>query len=77
MHIEKQCSIPLTNLNVLRWLVGCLFWAKRPFETVYQSISDRLRERGGKKSEKIDERKMSKQPLPAPTASAVGPCPTL
>ena len=25
----------------------------------------------------IDERKMSKQPLPAPTASAVGPCPTI
>ena len=25
----------------------------------------------------IDERKMSKQPPPAPTASAVGPCPTV
>ena len=25
----------------------------------------------------IDERKMSKQPPPAPTASAVGPCPTI
>ena len=27
--------------------------------------------------ERIEERKMSKQPLPAPTASAIGPCPTI
>ena len=42
-----------------------------------QSISGRLPERGRKKGEMIDERKMTKQPLPAPTASAVGPCPSL
>ena len=27
------------------WLVGWLFWASRPFETVFQSISGRLPER--------------------------------
>ena len=38
------------------WLVGC-FWASRPFETIFQSISGRLPERGRKKTEMIDERK--------------------
>ena len=38
-------------------LVGWLFWVKLPFETVFQSISGRLPERGRKKREKIDERK--------------------
>ena len=31
----------------------------------------------GEKREKIDERKMSKQTPLAPTASAIGPCPTI
>ena len=30
-------------------LVGWFIWAKRPFETVFQSISGRLPERGRKK----------------------------
>ena len=30
-------------------LVGWLFWVKRPFETVFQSISGRLPERGKKR----------------------------
>ena len=38
-------------------VVGWLFWAERPFGTVFQSISGRLRERGRKKIEMIDERK--------------------
>ena len=38
-------------------LVGWLFWAKRPFETVFQSISGRLPERGRKKREMTDARK--------------------
>ena len=38
-------------------LVGWLFWAKRPFETVFQSVSGRLPERGRTKREMIDERK--------------------
>ena len=37
-----------------RELVGWLFWALRPFETVFQSISGRLPERGTKKREMID-----------------------
>ena len=38
-------------------LVGWLFWVKRPFETVFQSISGRLPERGRKRRERIDESK--------------------
>ena len=53
------------------WLVG---FGLRPFETVFQSISGRLPKRG---KERLDESKMSKQPPPAPTVSAVGPCPTV
>ena len=34
------------NMHIL---VGWLFWALRPFETVFQSISGRLPERGRKK----------------------------
>ena len=59
------------------WLVGWLFWALRHSETVFQSISGRLPERGRKRREMIDEGKMSKQPPPAPTASTIGPCPTI
>ena len=59
------------------WLVGWLFWVYRPFETVFQSISGRPPKRGRKRRERTDERKMSKQPPPAPIASAIGPCPTI
>ena len=41
------------TLNLGGWLFGVL----RPFETVLQSISGRLPERGRKKREVIDERK--------------------
>ena len=44
-------------MMVLGWLVGLLFWAKRPFETVFQSISGRLPERGRKKRDLIDREK--------------------
>ena len=54
------------------------FCAKRPFETVFQSISGRLPKRGRKKGETIDKRKKCpKKPPPAPTASAIGPRPTI
>ena len=39
------------------WLVGWLFWVKRPFETVFQSVSGRLPERGRKRRERIEETK--------------------
>ena len=49
------------------WLVGC-FWALRPFETVFQSISGRLPKRGGKRRERIDEsKKCPNNPHPCPT----------
>ena len=38
-------------------LVGWLFWATRPFETVFLSISGRLPEIRRKKTEMIDKRK--------------------
>ena len=37
--------------------IGWLFWVYRPFETVFQSISGRLPERGRKRKERIDENK--------------------
>ena len=39
------------------WLVGWLFWVKRPFETVFQSISSRLPKRGRKRRERTEESK--------------------
>ena len=45
----------------------------RQYFSLYRAVSQRER----KKRKKIDERKMSKQPPPAPTASAIGPCPTI
>ena len=40
-------------------VTGWLIWAYWPFETVFQSISGRLPDRGSKKREMIDERKKS------------------
>ena len=57
--------------------VGWLFWISRPFETVFQSISGRLPEREKEERNDRREKEMSKQPQPAPIASAVGPCSTL
>ena len=49
------------------WFFGWCF-------ILYQAVS----QRGKKKRKKIEERKkMSKQPPPAPTASTIGPCPTV
>ena len=58
-------------------MVGWLFWVKRPFETVFQSVSGHLPKRERKRRERIEERKNVQQPTPAPTASTVGPWPTL
>ena len=56
-------------------LVGC-FWVKRPFETVFQSISGRLPKRGRKRRERLEESKNVQTTPTTPTASAIGPCPT-
>ena len=46
----------------------------RQYFSLYRAGSKREGERGEKR---IDREKMSKQPPPAPAASAVGPCPTI
>ena len=61
------CPVPRSQVNRLGSvhigptgqyrLVGWLFWVKRPFETVFQSISGRLPERGRKRRERIEESK--------------------
>ena len=45
------------------------------FQSIYTSV--RISEIVRKQTEMTDEKKMSKQPPPAPTVSAVGPCPTI
>ena len=45
----------------------------RQYFSLYRAVSQREGERGEKGQMGV---KMSKQPPPAPTASAVGPCPT-
>ena len=57
--------------------VGWLFWVKRPFKTVFQSISGRLPKRGRGRRERIEESKNVQTTPTAPTASAIGPCPTI
>ena len=64
-----------TKTNTLvGWLIVL---GSTALETVFQSISNRLHEEGRKKREMIDERKNVQTTPPAPTVSAVGPCPTI
>ena len=60
----------------LGWLVGCFGFngPLRQYFSLYRAVSQREGERGKKGKMKV---KISKQPPPAPTASAVGPCPTV
>ena len=60
----------------LSWLVGCFGFngPLRQYFSLYRAVSQREGERGEKGWMRI---KTSKQPPPAPTASAVGPCPTV
>ena len=69
----KWCCTKKGNYIIL---VGWLFWAERPFETILQSMSGRLPEGGRKNREVtvIDERKMFTYPCPAPSASTDGLC---
>ena len=53
---------------VLIFLVGC-FGCSGPLRQ-YCSLQEG-------ETEKIEDSKMSKQPPPAPTANAIGPCPTI
>ena len=64
VHLPKRTKTSLITESdqngpnhQLLHLVGWLFWVKRPFETVFQSISGRLSKRGRKRRERIDESK--------------------
>ena len=54
-HSQTMCR-KMEDTCKLIFLVGW-FWVKRPFETVFQSISGRLPQRGRKRKERIDESK--------------------
>ena len=56
-------------------LVGCLGFNDplRQYFSLYRAVS----QRGRKKRQKIDKRKNVQTSPPAPTASAIGPCPTI
>ena len=59
-----------------RWLVGCfgINGSLRQYSSLYRAFSQREGKRGEKGQMRI---KMSIQPPPASTASAVGPGPTV
>ena len=50
-HVTKMAVTPIYDKIPPKAMVGWLFWVKRPFETVFQSISGRLPE-GGRKRRK-------------------------
>ena len=52
---DKRASDGWMDCLFVCWLVGWLCKALRPFETVFQSISGRLPERGRKKREKREK----------------------
>ena len=58
------------------WLVGCFGFngPLRQYCSLYRAVSQREGERGEKRQRRA---KMSKQPPPTPTASAIGPYPTI
>ena len=57
-------------------VVGCfgLNGPLRQYFSLYRAVSQR---EGERKEKRQMREKMSKQPPPAPTASAIGPCPTI
>ena len=65
----------LVTDNILQVLVGCFGFngPLRQYFRLYWAVS----QSEGERKEMIDQRKMSIQPPPAPTVSAVGPCPCL
>ena len=57
------------------WLVGCFgfYGPLRQYFSLYRAVS----QREGERRERIDESKNVQTTTPAPTASAIGPCPTV
>ena len=73
LHTEFQASEPSGSEEDL---VGCfgLNGPLRQYFSLYRAVSQR---EGERKEKRQMREKMSKQPPPAPTASAIGPCPTI
>ena len=70
MRLGSSVGRVLARLVVFLGFNGSL----RQYFSLYRAVSQREGERGEKEKMRV---KMSKQPLPAPTASAVGPCSTV
>ena len=71
-HAKYKEALPFLK----SWLVGCFGFngPLRQYFSLYQAVSQREEEREAKRQRRV---KMSKQPPPAPTASAIGPCPAI
>ena len=71
---QREQSLSVQRCS--QWLVGCFGFngPLRQYFSLYRAVSQREGERGEKGQMR---EKMSKQPPPAPTASATGPCPTI
>ena len=72
----KMSNSFLPGNPLVGWLVGCFGFngPLRQYFSLYRAVSQREGEREEKGQMRV---KMSKQPPPAPTASAAGPCPTV
>ena len=73
---KSRCSHEISLVHLVGWLVDCFGFNDplRQYFSLYRVVSQREEERGEKGQRRV---KMSKQPPPAPTASAIGPCPTI
>ena len=76
-HVERSNGAVTTafDIQVNGFLVGCFRFSGplRQYFSLYRAVSQREGERGEKGQRRV---KMSRQPPPAPNASAIGPCPT-
>ena len=75
-RIPKRKFVDVTKVWLVGWLVGC-FWFNSPLRqyfNLYRAVSPR---EGERKRKDRRQKRMSKQPPPAPTASALSPCPTI
>ena len=66
------CPWSVMSLIRMGWLVGWLFWFNGPLRQYFS-----LYQEGERKEKRQTREKISIQPPPAPTASAIGPCPTV
>ena len=70
---DLQFDTKNNGCRLVGWLVGFEFNGPlRQYFSLYRAVSQREGERGEKGQTRV---KICKQPPPAPTASAVGPCP--